>query len=613
MLCVAKSCEHRQQSKRRVAEGMKNKSHKISKMILALKAEAERLLADALRKTYGDGVLATLKGKERTLNERVLERILEIDIESEHADISSSVAFSLARILRRNPAEIASEIVENIELSENSLFSSVEAVGPYINFHASERFLAETLREILREGSNFGCLNRKGKVIIEHTSANPDGPLHIGHLRNAVVGDALARILRHAGYDVETQYYVNDMGKQVAILVFGLKHFKLDEKKKVDHAIADVYIAANKILERNSEKMREVEELMRKYEANDEETVRKYKEAVEKCLAGIKETLQKLNIHHDRFVWESEFVRSGAVAEVIHAFERSGRLKESEGAFMLELEGVEKPLVLQRSDGTSLYSTRDIAYHRWKSSHCDILIDVLGKDHELVAKQLAKALEILGVKPPEVVIFEFVSLPEGSLSTREGRFISADELIELIIRRAYEEVAKRRKDLSEERKREIAEKVGIGALKYDLVKVSPEKHIVFNMEDALNIEKKGSPFIQYAHARASSILRMAKRRGIDVSCEDFSFKFEEPAEVALVKKLAMLPAVVERACDERKPHIVAKFARELAEAFNQFYRDCAVIHAPPPLREARLCLVACVKQVLSISLNLLGIEAPEEM
>ena len=580
-------------------------------MILALKAEAERLLADALRKTYGDGVLATLK--ERTLNERVLERILEIDIESEHADISSSVAFSLARILRRNPAEIASEIVENIELSENSLFSSVESVGPYINFHASERFLAETLREILREGSNFGCLNRKGKVIIEHTSANPDGPLHIGHLRNAVVGDALARILRHAGYDVETQYYVNDMGKQVAILVFGLKHFKLDEKKKVDHAIADVYIAANKILERNSEKMQEVEELMRKYEANDEETVRKYKEAVEKCLAGIKETLQKLNIHHDRFVWESEFVRSGAVAEVIHAFERSGRLKESEGAFMLELEGVEKPLVLQRSDGTSLYSTRDIAYHRWKSSHCDILIDVLGKDHELVAKQLAKALEILGVKPPEVVIFEFVSLPEGSLSTREGRFISADELIELITRRAYEEVAKRRKDLSEERKREIAEKVGIGALKYDLVKVSPEKHIVFNMEDALNIEKKGSPFIQYAHARASSILRMAKRRGIDVSCEDFSFKFEVPAEVALVKKLAMLPAVVERACDERKPHIVAKFSRELAEAFNQFYRDCAVIHAPPPLREARLCLVACVKQVLSISLNLLGIEAPEEM
>ncbi|MCW7075243.1 MAG: arginine--tRNA ligase [Candidatus Methanospirare jalkutatii] len=592
---------------------MKNKSHKISKMILALKAEAERLLADALRKTYGDGVLATLKGKERTLNERVSERILEIDIESEHADISSSVAFSLARILRRNPAEIASEIVENIELSENSLFSSVEAVGPYINFHASERFLAETLREILREGSNFGCLNRKGKVIIEHTSANPDGPLHIGHLRNAVVGDALARILRHAGYDVETQYYVNDMGKQVAILVFGLKHFKLDEKKKVDHAIADVYIAANKILERNSEKMHEVEELMRKYEANDEETVRKYKETVEKCLAGIKETLQKLNIHHDRFVWESEFVRSGAVAEVIHAFERSGRLKESEGAFMLELEGIGKPLVLQRSDGTSLYSTRDIAYHRWKSSHCDILIDVLGKDHELVAKQLAKALEILGVKPPEVVIFEFVSLPEGSLSTRAGRFISADELIELIMRRAYEEVAKRRKDLSEERKREIAEKVGIGALKYDLVKVSPEKHIVFNMEDALNIEKKGSPFIQYAHARASSILRMAKRRGIDVSCDDFSFKFEEHTEVALVKKLAMLPAVVERACDERKPHIVAKFARELAEAFNQFYRDCAVIHAPPPLREARLCLVACVKQVLSISLNLLGIEAPEEM
>ena len=603
---MATSVSKRQPASDKVIKATKNK-----RMFLAFRAEVERLLMDALQNTYGDSALSVLTAHTAP---HELERLLEIDIESEHADISSRIAFSLSKILRENPSKISAEIVKNIEIPENSLVSSVKAVGPYINFYASELFFEKSLREIL----GGICFHRKGRVIIEHTSANPDGPLHIGHLRNACIGDALARILRHAGYDVETQYYVNDMGKQVAILVSGMKYMKIDEKKKIDHAIAEIYVKANKIIEEDEEKMREVEELMRKYEQGDAETVRKYEEVVEKCLNGIRETLHKLGIYHDRFVWESEFVRSSDVSDVVKALERSGRLIVHGNAVLLKMESVDKDLVIKRSDGTSLYSTRDIAYHRWKSERCDFMIDVLGKDHELVAKQLGEALDILGVKRPEILIFEFVSLPEGSLSTRAGRFISVDELIERAVARAYEEVARRRDDIDEERKRKIANIVGIGAMKYDMVRVSPEKNMVFNIEEAIDIEKKGAPFIQYAHARASSILREAEKRGISddgVNKNDLKndLKIEHSSERALLMKLAMFDAVILRACDERKPHIVAKYARELAEVFNQFYRDCAVLSARDDIRSSRLLIVKCVRSVLKTSLNLIGIEAPEEM
>ncbi|MCD6203077.1 MAG: arginine--tRNA ligase, partial [Methanophagales archaeon] len=386
--------------------------------------------------------------------------------------------------------------------------SRAVASGPYINFYVSDYFLDATLRR-LKGGRAEKRHDKSTRIIIEHTSANPDGPLHIGHLRNAIIGDALARVLTHSGYEVETQYYVNDMGRQVAVAVWGASRLELDTRKKGDHAIVDVYIAANRMLEANAAYRAEVDALMRRYEAGDEEVVKRYDEVVQRCLAGIKASLRRLNIHHDLFVFESEFVRSGAVRRIIEELKRRGDIKSEGSALILHLDGIEKGLVIQRADGTSLYTTRDLAYHRWKSERCDRMIDVLGKDHELVSQQLRKALTLLGVNAPEFVIFEFVSLPSGSLSTRAGRYISADELMDKIEARAYEEVDKRRSDLSEAKKREIARMVGIGALRYDMVKVSPEKHIVFNLEDALDIEKKGAPFIQYAHARASSILRMA--------------------------------------------------------------------------------------------------------
>jgi len=541
--------------------------------------------------------------------------------ESEHADITSRIAFTLAARYRKPPENIAADIVRHITIpapTERTLVSRAVTSGPYINFYVNDSFLDGTLRRLKGgEGGRGNTEKRHDKstrIIIEHTSANPDGPLHIGHLRNAIIGDVLARVLTYSGYQVETQYYVNDMGRQVAVAVWGASRLKLETRKKGDYAIVDVYIAANRLLEANAAYRTEVDALMRRYEAGDEEVVKRYEEVVQRCLAGIKASLQRLNIHHDLFVFESEFVRSGAVQHIIEELKRKGDIKSEGSALILHLDGIEKGLVIQRADGTSLYTTRDLAYHRWKSERCDRMIDVLGKDHELVSQQLRKALLLLGVKAPEFVIFEFVSLPSGSLSTRAGRYISADELMEKIEAHAYEEVEKRRMDLSEDKKREIARMVGIGALRYDMVKVSPEKHIVFNLEDALDIEKKGAPFIQYAHARASSILRMATDRGFKIDSADADVALlRDKSEVELIKKLAMFEYVMESAASELKLHKVARYARELAEVFNIFYKNCPVLNAEEELREARLVLVDCTKQVLCEVLSVLGIEAPEEM
>lgn len=563
-------------------------------MFLQFKEEARKLLRDALAAaSYDRGELA-------------------VDLEeSEHADLASRIAFALAQSYKKKPpAAIAADIVAHATISPSSLLKEVVAVGPYINFFVNESFLAATLQTV-QEGRVPA--DRNEKIILEHTSANPDGPLHIGHLRNAVIGDTLVRVLRHAGYEVEPQYYLNDMGRQIAVVVWGAEQMRYDETKKADHAVADVYIAANRMLAERSEYQEEVGELMRRYEAGDEAVMRKYDAAVQKCLAGIQASFSRLNIQPVTYKYESDFVRSGAVRAVIEELKQKGEIKREGEAVLLQLAGIEKALVIQRSDGTSLYTTRDLAYHRWKGEHGDRVIDVFGKDHELVSQQLRKALELLGVKAPEFVIFAFVSLPSGSLSTRAGRYIAADDLMEQIEERSHEAVSKRRTDLSDQRKREIARMVGIGALRYDIVKVSPDKHIVFDLDEALDIEKKGAPFIQYAHTRACSILRTAAEQGCAVP-EDYNVALlQEPNEIALIKKLAKFGYVVEAAATDLKVHQVAKYARELAEQFNLFYKDCPVLTAADELRNARLVLVDCARIVLRDVLEVLGIEAPAEM
>ncbi|MBU4373067.1 MAG: arginine--tRNA ligase [Euryarchaeota archaeon] len=534
--------------------------------------------------------------------------------ESPHADIASSVSFKLASKYKRSPKEICETIYKNIKIPPDSYIDHAELTGPYINFFVSRSFLNDTILRVLLERENFGNLNNKGKVILEHTSANPDGPLHIGHIRNSVIGDTLARILKRAGYEVETQYYINDMGRQIAVVVWGLSNFKFDEIKKKDHAIAEVYINANKSLVDEKEHSPEVDEIMKKYESSDPATTKKFKDAIDTAMQGIKESLLRMNIHHDKFIWESLFVRSGEVNRMIERIKKIERAEIRDGALMVDLSdmGIQKPLVIQRSDGTSLYTTRDLVYHEWKAAQSDRMIDILGADHKLISSQLKAMLRILGIKEPEIVIFEFVSLPEGSMSTRRGVFISADELLDEVEKAAYSEVTKKRPDTDEDFKKKVAAFVSIGAVRYDIVRVSPEKATTFDWADAVDFEKQGAPFIQYAHARACSIIRNAREGGIVYENFDTNLLLEEQ-EITLIKKLASFESAIDSGARELKPNLLAIYARELADAFNQFYRYVPVLAAEPEFRNVRLALVDCSRIVLANALDTLGIFAPESM
>lgn len=525
---------------------------------------------------------------------------------SPHADLASSVSFRLAPVLKKKPVIIAGEIYKSIP-NERKYVDRVELVGPYLNFFMSRHFLNTVLDRAVADDCWNGHMNEK--VILEHTSANPDGPLHVGHIRNSVIGDTLVRILRRAGCDVDAQYYINDMGRQEAMVVVGCNHFQLDGSKP-DHAVAKVYIAANKEMETNPNIRKEADVVIENYEAGDPETATKVRRAVEYALKGIEGTLHRMNIRHDSYHWESEFVRNGDVAEIIKELEKTGLTEWDEGAFQLDLSayGFEKKMVLKRADGTSLYITRDLAYHRWKALNSDRDIDILGSDHKLISSQLRTALRILGIREPEIVIFEFVSLPTGSMSTRKGKFISADELLDEVEKQAFVEVTKRRPEETEEFRRDISRDVAIGAVRYDVVRVSADKATMFDWKQALDFEKLSAPFIQYSHARACSILRKAE----DIGKYNPDILAGEN-EIALIKKIAEFDLVIDRAAKELKPHQLATYARELAEMFNLFYRFSPVLDASGDLRAARLALVRAAKNALRVTLETLGIPALETM
>lgn len=574
-------------------------------------------------------------------------------------DVATSVAFELASKLKRSPVKINRELMEVIK--KPTIFKEIKSVGPYLNFFINYQNYSESVLETVDE--DYGKLETiHEKIILEHTSANPNGPLHIGHIRNSILGDSLSRILSNSGCTVETQYYVNDMGRQIAMVVWGLLNLKFDPSKLADqspkdidpyqqidniikehsklndlegtylnglknilylqifidaelrdHQIGELYFQVNQELKNNPDLKGGVDELLRVYErGNDPLLGFFFKEAVNACLEGMDPTLQRLHVHHKRFIWESKFVRNGSVDEIITKLKKDGHTQENE-ILCLNLEdyGIEKELVLMRSDGTSLYSTRDLAYHLEKSNESDVVIDILGSDHKLAIQQISIVLGFLDGKSPEVIFYEFITLPEGSMSTRRGVFISVDDLLEESTERAMGEIKKRRDDLSNDEAREIAEKIGVGAVRFYIARLSPEKHIVFKWDEALSFER-GCASIQYAHARACKILQKAEFDSSTVNLEGILGKYDlKSPERELVKVISQFTWVVEESARSRKVHLVSQYCLDLASAFNKFYKSMPVIGSEE--EEFRLALVDKSRITLRNSLELLGIDAPESM
>jgi arginyl-tRNA synthetase len=553
-----------------------------------------------------------LQEKYKTIGNVIREKTGVTDAQlidgGEHADLATTIAFTLAKQKKQSPFLIAKDLAAELVTDPVLKGITIEAKGPYINFIFGREYISEAVKEAVKPG--YGSLTKKEtRIVLEHTSANPNGPLHVGHIRNSIIGDTLARVFRKAGYGLEVQYYVNDMGRQIAIVVWGFEN--LDSTpvagEKEDAHIARVYIAANQEIERDPAITQQVNILMQLVENGDPPTVKKFRREVSRCLDGFRVTMKDLNVTHDRFVWESDFIRNGYTDRIIAKLRKLPQARDEETlALDLEEFGFTNKYVIRRSDGTSVYAARDLAYHAWKAANFDRIIDVLGADHKLIASQLQCTMKLLGEKAPEIVHFEFVSLPEGSMSTRAGKFVSADDLITEIRKRAFDEVTIRRPELDEEMRKSIAKSVGLAAIRYDIVKVTPEKSTVFDWKEALDFERQSGPYIQYAHARACSILEKA---GTFTECYDL----ETDQEIALAKQIAKFPSVIEKIIAELHPHILATYSRELADTFNTFYHYEQVLKSEGKIRDRRLTLVRAVQNTLKEALETLGIDAISTM
>ena len=556
------------------------------------------------------------------------------------ATLASSVAFRLAGTIGEAPPAVADRVADAIDVETHAYLVAVDTAGPYVNFHAGERYLSDTLADAASDAAYGSLPDRDTSVVVEHTSANPTGPVHVGRARNPIVGDAVANVLAYAGYDVDRHYYVNDAGRQMAVFTWAYETFDEADleaepaRDRIEYDLVRYYRRGNAYLEDADpaavdEAEAEIAAILQGLEAGDEATYERVGTVVDAVLGGMKDCLARLPAEFDAFVKETQFMRDGSTDEVAARLKTTDHAVYEADAWQLELDAfdIEKNLVFLRADDTSLYTTRDLAHHEWKFANYDRAVTVLGEDHKLQADQLEAALELLGNDTDQLghVIYSYVNLPEGKMSTRRGTGVMLDDLLDEAIDRAREAVESRLDDrirdddLTDADVEHIAHQVGIGAVRYDIVSKQPAKAITFEWEEALDFEAQSAPFVQYVHARCCGILEEAAAAGVTVpepgaSVDVDAGVLETAAARDLLRAVARFPAVIEAAADDLAPHTVATFTREFADAYNAFYRECPVVTAETDaLRDARLAIVAAAKHTMANALDVLGIEAPESM
>ena len=505
--------------------------------------------------------------------------------------------FSLAKLLKKNPINIAEEIT--LKLKQQIIPEiSIKNVNGYVNFNLDANWIAKKL--FVDNYEFFKDSNNKKNILIEHTSANPNGPFHVGRARNAILGDALVRLNREFGNEVIAEYYVDDMGKQVGILAWALENLSKNEvdlilekegldrlnpmwNEKEDHVRVRWYQAANILRKENKNIELELSELIKKSEDGDEVVLKKFNDAFKPILNGMLETLSKLGIEYDSFTNESKFIINGSVNIIMNKLKNSKLHGEAEnGANYLELaekgiSGKSTKFFFQRGDGSSLYATRDLAYHEWKWGRASKLINVLGEDHRLQSKQVSIALSELNIKKPEVLFYSFIKLPEGKMSTRKGNVVFMDDLIIEAEDMALKVINNREYKTDTKNSLEISKAVASSAIRFNILKVSPEKGFTFRWEDAMSFDADSAPFIMYSHARSCSISKRVKNTKYKERDIDYTNLIINDSAANLLRTIMKFEDYIEKSVIENKPNHFCSYMLEISTKYNSFYRDCHIL------------------------------------
>jgi len=526
--------------------------------------------------------------------------------------------FVLSKQFKKNPVEIAKDLA--VDIPKSKLIKEIKAQGPYLNFFINKNLLSEdVLREIFARKDKFGCgKSRKEKVMVEYCQVNTHKSFHVGHLRGTILGSSIVNILRFSGYKTLSVNYQGDIGTHVAKSIWYLKKHKLKEPKTLKGRwLGTIYQKANQELslasgEAADKYKQEVSEILQKLEAGDKELAKIWGKTRKWCLDDFEKFYKELGVSFDNYFFESEFEKPGK--ELVDNMLKDGTAVKSEGAIIIDLQkfGLGNFLLL-KSDGTALYSTKDLALakQKFEKFKIDSSLYVVGSEQRLYFQQLFKTLELMGFKKDcRHISYELVNLEGGKISSREGDLIYAEDLLEQIKEKALKGVEERHSDWKETEKKDSAHKIAVGALKYSFLNQDNNKNIMFSPERSLAFEGETGPYVQYAHARICAILRKNKEKINDDV--DFGI-FSNPAENLLVSHLSLYQEAVEDACKNYQPQRICTYLFSLAKLFNEFYRDCPILKAEEKEKKARLLLVSCTKEVLKSGLSLLGIDAPERM
>ena len=520
--------------------------------------------------------------------------------------------FKFAKVLRKSPVAIAEGLAADI--IPDDVISEVAAVNGYVNFRINKDGLSrEVIQKIFEEWQHYGgsSVGAGKTVCIDYSSVNIAKPFHIGHLSTTVIGSSLYKIFKFLGYNAVGINHLGDYGTQFGKLISAYKHWgNRDEVQNGGiHAINDLYVRFNN--EADEQMEREAREYFRLIESGDREANELFEWFKSLTLEYVKKIYERLSVHFDSYAGERFY--TDKMAPVIEELKQKGLLKESNGAQIVDLEAYGMPpCLILRSDGASLYATRDIAAAIYRKKTYDFYkcLYVVAYQQNLHFRQFFKVLELMGkewAKDLVHVAYGMVSLEDGAMSTRKGKVVWLEDVIAKCVEKAYAVINEKNPAL--ENKGEIAEKVGIGAVIFGALYNNKIKDITFSYDKVLSFEGETSVYVQYTCARAMSVIE--KSAGYEACLPDSIEPVEEEFEV--VKALAAFPDVVLDAAEKYEPSYVARYAVDLAQKFNKFYFDCKILTAQSGVKDFRIMLTKCVLRTLENALGLLGIGVPDKM